>query len=99
MNEPRDKKPDAPPSPERDTSREGREEEVINQQDENKITNADSNAVVNSPSVSTQSGSGESQFKEGIADNTVKLDEVEEENLTGSDRTGDEESGLPGSGI
>ncbi len=97
MNDPRDKKPDAAPSPERDTSLEGREEEVINQQDENKITNADSNAVVNSPSA--QPGSGESQFKEGIADNTVKLDEVEEENLTRSDRTGDEESGLPGSGI
>lgn len=97
MNDPKTK-PDAAPSPERDTSREGREEEVINQQEENKITNSDSSTVVNSQS-SDQMNDGERQFKEGIFDHSVKLDEVQTENKEGSDQTGNEESILPGGGI
>jgi len=98
MNDPKHNTPDVPLTPERDTSREGREEEVINQQEESKITNVESNNILNIPS-SAQTNSGEQQFKEGIGDNTVKLDEVNKEHLEGSDVTGNEESGLPGSGI
>lgn len=98
MNDPRTTKPDVPPSPERDTSREGREEEVINQQEGNNITNSDSNTLVNSSTISEQH-TGEQQFKEGTFDHSVKLDEVDQENIQGSDQTGNEESGLPGSGI
>lgn len=97
MNDPRTSKPDAPPSAARDTSREGREEEVINQQQGDTITNSDASIVVNGVG-STKENAGEQQFKEGTFDHSVKMD-IDKENLEGSDRTGNEESGLPGSGI
>ena len=98
MNDPKTLTPDNSPSPDRDTSREGREEEVINQQEGDSITNTDPKSVVNG-SLPANGNEGEQQFKEGLFDNTVKLDEVEKENIAGSDQTGNEESGLPGSGI
>lgn len=97
MHDPKTTKPDVPPTPERDTSREGREEEVINQQEGNNIINSQENTVVNAPSANDVTG--EQQFKEGTFDHSVKLDEVNRENIDGSDRTGGEESGIPGSGI
>lgn len=100
MNDPGTPKPerDTPPSPERDTSRKGREEEVINQQDGDEVTNSDSNTVVNGTSGAGQHDA-EKQFKEGTFDNTVKLDGVDNETIEGSDRTGGEETGIPGTGI
>lgn len=98
MNDPKSAKPDVPPTPERDTSRKGREEEVLNQQEGNTIINSDAGAIVNGATTADEI-TGEQQFKEGTFDHTVKLDEVEKENMLGSDQTGSEESGVPGSGI
>lgn len=98
MNDPRTNKPDTAPSPDRDTSRKGREEEVINQQEEDKVTNADSNKVVNRDSAN-KDNTGEQQFREGMADNSVKLDEADQENPESAGGTGREESAVPGSGV
>lgn len=98
MNDPRTTKPDVPPTPERDTSREGREEEVINQQEGNDIINSDANAIVNG-TASNEQKTGEQQFKEGTFHHEVTLDNIDRDNIEGSDRTGDEESTVPGSGI
>ena len=98
MNDPKTSKPDTPPTPERDTSREGREEEVINQLEQNDITNSQANTIVND-TPSNDGKTGEQQFKEGTFHHEVTLDEADRDYIDGSDRTGAVESTVPGSGI
>lgn len=59
------------PSPEKDTSLPGREEEVVNQQDQTRITNTDHSETLNTlsdlPRGADQQGSeGEELYKEGM---------------------------------